>query len=101
MNFKNIISEIEKVDPEVYDKLDTRRSAMKEFASFGSKVALAAIPFAIGSMFKKAYGSPTGVQDTVTDILNYALTLEYLESEFYAPALTKSGLIPSGDSTAV
>ena len=34
MNIQNIISEIEKVDPEVYEKLDGRRSAMKNFANF-------------------------------------------------------------------
>lgn len=28
MNLQNIVTEIEKVDPEVYDRLDSRRSAM-------------------------------------------------------------------------
>ena len=30
MNVKHILNEIEKVDPEVYQRLDTRRNAMKE-----------------------------------------------------------------------
>ena len=76
MNLQNIISEIEKHDPEVLNKLDTRRKAMKEFASFSGKVALASIPFALGSMFKKAYGSPTSPSDIIIDTLNFALTLE-------------------------
>ncbi len=42
MNLQNIISEIEKADPEVYDRLDTRRSAMKKFANLSGKVAVAA-----------------------------------------------------------
>lgn len=80
MNFENIISEIEKVDPEVLGRFDSRRKAMKDFLNISGKVALAAMPMAIGSMFKKAYGqTPT----TVTDVLNFALKLEYLESEFY------------------
>ncbi len=97
MNLQNIISEIEKHDPEVLNKLDTRRKAMKEFASFSGKVALASIPFALGSMFKKAYGSPTSPSDIIIDTLNFALTLEYLESNFYIKAVA-SGIIPSGDA---
>ena len=92
MNLQNIISEIEKADPEVYNKLDTRRNAMKGFASFSGKLALAAIPVAFGSMFKKAYGGNT---DAIGDVLNFALTLEYLESSFYNMGSTTPGLIPS------
>ncbi|MBC7903935.1 MAG: ferritin-like domain-containing protein [Gemmatimonadaceae bacterium] len=101
MNFNNILETIEKVDPEVYDKLDTRRSAMKQFASFGSKVALAAIPLAIGSMFRKVYAGGTGTNDTVVEILNYALTLEYLEAEFYVNGLNAGNLIPNADARQV
>ncbi len=100
MNISNIIHEIEKVDPEVYDRLDTRRSAMKSFAGMGGKIALAAVPLVLGSMFQKAYAGTKGVQDTAIDILNYALTLEYLEAEFYANGIAASGLIPAGDTLA-
>src|SRR5689334_11165993 len=97
MNLQNILSEIEKVDPEVYERLDTRRSVMQNFARVGGKIALAAVPLALGSMFKKAYGGTTGVNDTVVEILNYALTLEYLEAEFYATAISKgTALVPAG-----
>lgn len=97
MNFHNIFHEIEKVDPEVYDRLDTRRSAMKGFANLGGKLALAAIPLAIGSMFKKAYAGSKSNNETVLQVLNYALTLEYLEAEFYTTAIGKgAALIPAG-----
>lgn len=101
MNLQNIFNEIEKVDPEVYERMDTRRSAMKEFARVGGKLALAAVPIALGSMFKKAYAGTTGTSDTVVEILNYALGLEYLEAEFYATAVSKgTALIPAGAPTS-
>jgi rubrerythrin len=96
MNLQNIISEIEKTDPDVYDRLDTRRNAMRSFAKTSGKIALASIPFALGSMFQKAYSSPTAPTDLIIDTLNFALTLEYLEYNFYIKAVA-SGIIPSGD----
>lgn len=42
-----------------------------------------AVPFAFGLLFKKAYGQTT----PASGVLNYALTLEYLESEFYIKAV--------------
>lgn len=99
MNLLNIISEIEKTDPEIYDRLDTRRNVMKSFANKSGKVALAAIPFALGSMFKKAYAGPRGTDDIVIDTLNFALTLEYLESEFYKQAAASS-VVPAGAAKA-
>lgn len=96
MNLQNILSEIEKTDPEVYDRLDTRRNVMKSFARTSGKIAVASIPFALGSMFQKAYSSPSAPTDIIIDTLNFALTLEYLESNFYIKAVA-SGIIPSGN----
>ena len=94
MNVQHILSEIEKVDPEVYDRLDTRRSAMRQFAGMAGKLALAMVPVALGGIFKKAYGQ-TG--SSITAILNYALTLEYLEAKFYVMGNAASSLIPAAD----
>src|SRR5918993_763864 len=98
MNLYNVIELIEKNDPEVYERLDGRREAIKKFSSFSGKVALASIPLALGSMFKKSYGQ-AGTQ-VIVDVLNFALTLEYLESEFYIRGLQQAGLIAAVDIPA-
>jgi hypothetical protein len=93
MDLHKIFSEVEKIDPEINERMDTRRQAMKQFANIGKVVALSAIPIALGGMFKKAYGRTPA---DVLGVLNYALTLEYLEAEFYAQVVGNyGGLVPN------
>ncbi len=101
MEFQHIINEIKKVDPEMPERLSDRRTAMKSFAGIGAKIGLAALPFFIGSIFKKAYAQSGPSQNVVLDVLNYALTLEYLEAEFYAMGIAKgTALVPAGAPAA-
>lgn len=90
MNFSNILSDIETIDPEVYEKLDSRRSIFKHFGATSKKLTLAALPFAIGGMFQKAYGQTT---TGVLGVLNYALQLEYLEANFYIAGLNSAPIV--------
>lgn len=88
MNFSSILSEIEKLDPEIYERTSQRRSVIKNWAR---NISLTAVPFALGSLFNKAYGK---TNDQISDILQYALKLEYLESEFYYRAVAATVVDP-------
>ena len=91
MNLLHIINEIEKADPEVHERMSPRRDAIRNITKFGSRVAIAAAPFAFSALFKKAYSATTPV--AVNDVLNFALQLEYLELYFYNQGLAAPGLV--------
>lgn len=71
------------LDPEVLDRIRmSRREAVAKAARAGLGAAIVgSLPVAFGLSAQAAYGQATPA--TVLDVLNYALTLEYLESDFY------------------
>lgn len=81
MNFLNIINQLAEVDPDVLDRLDSRRAVFASLGTAAKRTALAATPMLVASMFQKAYAG-TNAGDPV-EIFNYALTLELLEADFY------------------
>lgn len=87
----NIIKFLDEFTNEsLLEKSSSRREVFGTLGSFGKKAALAAIPFGLATSSNKAYaaqaaGDPVGA-------LQLALTLEYLEDEFYDLAL-QSGVI--------
>ena len=80
MNLQNILSEIEKVDGEIFDRL-AHVSRRGLFSSLTKKTIAVAAPAVMASALNKSYGQslPQGVKD----VLNFALALEYLEFTFY------------------
>ncbi|MGV8815201.1 MAG: ferritin-like domain-containing protein [Gelidibacter sp.] len=100
MNFITILDMLS--DQDLLKKAGTRRDSFNHFKKLGSSVALASIPFglaATGSKTKTANAAMFGVAGSAsnTDVLNFALTLEYLERSFYRQGLAASGLIPAAD----
>ena len=97
MNLFKIISDIEKIDPEANERFTfySRRNLLK----ISSSLAAAGIPAIVASTLNKAYAQSAGPSAAAVAVLQYALTLEYLEDEYYRLGLAASGLIPTTDRT--
>ena len=63
----------------------------RSLGSVGLSIAAASMPLAVAGMPRQTFAQSTA--DPV-DILNYALTLEYLEDSYYRQGLNTSNLIP-------
>lgn len=77
-----------------------RRNSFGQFKKLGANAALAAVPFGLASTLfstKANAASAAFMMETPTQALQLALTLEYLEAEYYETALSTSGLIPAQD----
>jgi hypothetical protein len=81
------------LDPELTGRMTSRRNAMRQ-AVLGLG-ALASAPVVLSSLAGSAFGQGAQLPRKVRDVLNFALTLEYLEDEFYRMALGSNDLIPS------
>lgn len=79
-------------DPELAERIDLGRRSL--FArGVAPAIAMASAPLLIAAASTEAFGA--SLPQKVVDVLNYALTLEYLEAAFYKQGNLSSGLIPS------
>ncbi|RZJ63360.1 MAG: ferritin-like domain-containing protein [Flavobacterium sp.] len=89
-------------DDKLYATGTSRRSSFSQFGNLGKGLALASVPFGLSALSNKAFAadiSPTPA--TPAGALQLALTLEYLESAFYAQGVATAGLIPASDLAAI
>jgi len=100
MDFFQILSDIEKVDADVYDRFDTRRRVFKHMGGLGKKITAATLPGLLSGLFTKAYGQSTTLPQIIIDTLNLALQLEYLELYYYTQGIS-SGLFTGNDLNAI
>jgi hypothetical protein len=101
MDFFQLISDLGKADPEFMERINPRRRVFKYLGNTGKKITAAAAPAILASFFTKAYGQTSTLPQTVIDVLNLALGLEYLEYYFYDTALNTTGLVPSAETNAI
>src|SRR5215217_7640505 len=84
------------LDPELTKRVLSRRNAVAETGKMAGALAIASMPVAFGIMAKSAFAQGTALPAEILSVLNFALTLEYLEDEFYRTGI-ESGVIPSAD----
>lgn len=79
------------VDPEITDRIVTRREAIRKGASVSTTVAtglaMASVPVALAALTRDAFAQTPA---DVTAVLNFALALEIFENEFYKAVLGTS-----------
>lgn len=90
------------LDPEVTTQVVSRRDAVSRSGRMAGVLAIASLPVAFGLFARKAFAQGT-LPAEIVDVLNFALTLEYLEDEFYRTGLEAdtAGTLDLGDTRTV
>lgn len=96
MNFLNLLDQFDigNLDKNEKDQFLSRKQALGKMSSFSKGLAIAALP--LGAV--TAFSNPARAQSTndIVDVLNFALTLEFLEYRFYEEGLS-SGVVAGED----
>ena len=84
------------LEPELMERVVSRRDAVAHSSKMAGTLAIASMPVAFGLLAKKAFAQG-GLPQGIIDVLNFALTLEFLEAKYYETGLASGGLILAGD----
>ncbi|PWN71509.1 hypothetical protein C1631_002475 [Chryseobacterium phosphatilyticum] len=102
----NILKLLDKLSNDKFFTTEASRlDTITNISAFGKKAAVASVPLGLASMMaspvkaeeKKVQATGMFLKSTLTDALQLALVLEYLENEYYSMGLSKAGLIPNAD----
>jgi len=92
---------VDRIDPEIVDRLVSRRDAIRQGASVGSRVAaalaLGSVPVALAALAKETFAQTPA---DILDALRFAFVLENLENEFYKAVLGTSAAAAQNDAFA-
>jgi hypothetical protein len=77
------------LDPKLMERV-SRRGAVVQSSKMAGALAIASMPVAFGLMARSAFAQGTALPAEILSVLNFALTLEYLEDEFYRGGLNAS-----------
>jgi len=84
---------LDAIDPELGERIDLgKRNLFSRYAI--PAVALSSAPLILAAASTEAFAAGA-LPQAVVDVLNFALTLEYLEAAFYKMGNEASGLIPA------
>lgn len=102
----NILKLLDKLSDDKFFTTETSRlETLTNISVVGKKAAVAAIPLGLGALMTTPAKAETVdttkggslFKDALTDALQLALVLEYLENEYYAMGLAAGTLIPNTD----